>query len=136
VPQGVTLVHMGMSLTSENELRTPCVDQSHTLFMRSVAHHTFIQPDKHGLEGIPASLWIITKTKKNRFRGTGGCLGVDHTPLLPSHGWAYIDGHGSYLFQTGITSNFPGSRGLYPGSIGRYGPETSDSVGGFSSCPD
>jgi hypothetical protein len=79
--------------------------------MLSVAHHTFIQPNKPSLEDIPASPGIITKTKtkKNRFKGTGGYLGVDQVPLPSSHGWAYSDGPKSYLFQMGTAPNFPGS---------------------------
>jgi hypothetical protein len=54
-PRGVTLDHMRMPLASGNGLHTPCGDQSHTYFMLSVAYHTFIQPNKPSLEGIPVS---------------------------------------------------------------------------------
>jgi hypothetical protein len=63
-PREVTLDQMRTSLASGNELHIPCGDQCHTLFMLSVAHHTFIQPNKPSQEGIPGSSWIITKTKK------------------------------------------------------------------------
>jgi hypothetical protein len=63
-------------------------------------------------------------------------LGVDNAPLPSSHGQAYSYGPGSYLFQTGAAPNFPGSWGLYPGSVGMYRPEASVSLGGFPSCLD
>jgi hypothetical protein len=61
-------------------------------------------------------------------------LGGDQAPLLSSYGWTYSDGPRSYLFQMATT--VPGSLGLYPASIGVYGPEGPDSVGGFPSNPD
>jgi hypothetical protein len=81
--------------------------------MHSVAHHTFIQPNKLSPEGITASSWI-TKTQQTKFRSTGAYLGGNQAPLLSSHEWAYCDGPGSYLFQMGAAPNFPSSWGLYP----------------------
>jgi hypothetical protein len=63
-PMGVALDQMRTSLVFGNELHIPCGDQSYTLFMISVAHHTFTQPNKSSLEGIPASSSIITKSKE------------------------------------------------------------------------
>jgi hypothetical protein len=57
--------------------------------MLSVAQHTFVQPNKPCLEGIPASSWIITKTNKPDSAVLVRTLGIDHTPLPSSHGQAY-----------------------------------------------
>jgi hypothetical protein len=118
-------------------LHTICQLKSHFIHAFNYTN-TFIQPNKPSLEGIIASSWI-TKTQKKQIQEYRCVPRVWSSPFSSSRGLVYFDGSGSNLFQTGAAPNFPGFWGLYPGFVGMYGPEASDSVGGldgWSKCPE